>query len=62
MSVNGKEIYKLKADNSNVNFQVVFCTGSISNTSYYDESEEVSLKENVYDFPVNYDVVDKADS
>ena len=62
MFVKGKEIYKLKADNNNASFQVVVCPGSISKTFDYDESEEVSLKENVYDFSVNYDAADKSDN
>ena len=41
--VNGKEIFKLKADNKNVNFPTQFCLGSIL---------EMSLKGNVYDFSV----------
>ena len=39
--LNGKEIYKFKADNKNVNIQTQFSLGSISNKS---ELEEVSLK------------------
>lgn len=61
MFVNIKEIYKIKAGNNNVSPQVQFCPGSISNTFDYDNSEELSLKENAYDFSVNYDVVDKPD-
>ena len=41
---NGKEIYKFKASNKNVNFPSQFCLGSISNKFNYVESEEVSLK------------------
>ena len=29
--VNGKEVFKFKADNKNVNFPTQFCLGSISN-------------------------------
>ena len=60
--VHGKQIYKLKVDSSNVNFQTQFCLGSISNKFDNDESEEASLKENAYDFSVNYDVIDKPDN
>ena len=37
--VNGKEIYKFKASNINVNFLSQFCLGSISNKFDYVESE-----------------------
>ena len=50
MFVNGKEIFKFKADNANVNFPTQFCLGSISNGFSVTESREVSLNENVYDF------------
>ena len=57
--VNGKEIFKLKADNKNVNFPTQFCHGSISNGFSGTESTEVSLNRNVYDFSVNYNSIDK---
>ena len=47
--VNGKEIYKFKADNKNVNFPFQFCLGSISNECDCVKAEEVSLKGNMYD-------------
>ena len=47
--VNGKEIYKFKADRKNVNFPTQFCLGSISNGFGAAESREVSLKGNVHD-------------
>ena len=59
--VNGKEIFKFKADNKNVNFLTQFCLGSISNGFSATESREVSLNGNVYDFSVDYNSVDKSD-
>ena len=59
--VNGKEIFKFKADNKNVNFPSRFCLGSISNGFYATESREVSLNGNVYDFSVDYNSIDKSD-
>ena len=59
--VNGKEIYKFKADNRSVNFPTQFCLGSISNKFDCTESEEVSFKENDYDFSVSYDAFRKSD-
>ena len=41
--VNAKEIFQLKADNRNVNFQTQFCVGSISIGFTNTESREVSL-------------------
>ena len=35
--------------------------GSISKQFDYVQSEEVSLKENVYDFPVNYSAIDNSE-
>ena len=58
--VNGKEIYKLKACNKNVNFPSQFYLGSISNKFDYADSEEVSLKRNVYDFSVDCVAIDKS--
>ena len=48
--VNGKEIFKFKADNKNVNFPSQFCLRSISNGFSNTESREVSLNGNVYYF------------
>ena len=56
--VNGKEIYKFKANNKNVHFPNQFCLGSISNGFGATESREVSLKGCVYDFSV---AIDKPD-
>ena len=49
MFVNGKEIYKFKADSKNANFPTQCCLGNISNKFDAVESKEVSLKGNVYD-------------
>ena len=51
--VNGKEIFKFKAGNKNVNFPTQFCPGNISDRLGALESREVSLNGNVYDFPVD---------
>ena len=59
--VNGKEIFKFKADNKNVNFPTQFCFGSMSNGFSAIESTEISLNGNVYDFSVDYNSVDKSD-
>ena len=59
--VNGNEIYTFKASNKNVNFPSQVFLGSISNKFDYLDSEEVSLKGNVYDFSVNYCPIDKSD-
>ena len=57
--VNGKEIFKFKAKNENVNFPTKFCLGSISNI--FSATRELSLNGNMYDFSVNYNSVDKSD-
>ena len=57
--VNGKEIFKFKADNKNVNFSTQFCLGSIFIGFSATEPREVSLKRNVYDFSVDYNSIDK---
>ena len=59
--VNGKEIYKFKADNKNINFPTQFCLGSISNGFSNTEFTEVYLNGNVYDFSVGYNSIDKSD-
>ena len=60
--VNGKEIFKLKADNKNVNFPTQFCLGSIFNGFGAIDSREASLKGNVYDSSVDFDAIDKSDA
>ena len=44
MFVNGKEVYRFKADNKNVNFPAQFCLGSVFNGFSDNASREVSLK------------------
>ena len=50
--VNGKEIFKFKGDNKNVNFPAQFCLRSISNGFSATKSREVYLNGNMYDFSV----------
>ena len=59
--VNGKEIFKFKTDNENVNFPIQFCLGSISNGFSTAESREVSLNGNVYYFSVDCNSIDQSD-
>ena len=61
MSVNGKEIFKFKAGNKNVNVPTQFCLWNISNGFSATESREVSLIGNVCDFLVDYNSIDKSD-
>ena len=60
LSVNGKEIFKFKANNKNANFPTQFCLGSISNGFSNTESREVSFNGNVYAFSVDYNFIDKS--
>ena len=57
--VNGKEIFKFKTENKNVNFPTQFCHGSISNI--FSATRELSLNGNVFDFSVNFNSIDKSD-
>ena len=59
--VNGKEIFKFKADKKNVNFPAQFCLGSISDGFSNTESREVPLNGNVYNFSLDYSTIDKSD-
>ena len=59
--LNGKEIFKFKANNKNVNFPIQFFLGSIFNGFSAAESREVSLNGNVYDFSIDYNSIDKSD-
>ena len=59
--VNGKEIFKFKADNKNVNFPTQFRLGSICYGFGATESREISLKRNVYDFSLDNNAIDKSD-
>ena len=56
MFVNGKEIFKFKADNKNVHFPTQFFLESISNGFSNTESREVPLNTNVYHFSVIIDL------
>ena len=47
--VNGKEIFKFKADDKNINFPTRFYLGSISD-GFSNIESKVSLNGNVYDF------------
>ena len=58
--VDEKEVFKFKADNKNINFLTRFCSGSISDGFDANESREVSLKGDDYDFPVDFNAVDKS--
>ena len=58
---NGKEIFKFKADNENINFRHQFCLGSIQNGFSSTASREISLNGNVYDSLVDSNSVDKSD-
>ena len=58
--LNGKETYKFKANNRNVNFPSRFCLGSISNEFDYADSKEISFKGIVYGFSVDYSAIDKS--
>ena len=58
--VSGKEIYKFKAYNKNVNFPNQSRLGSISNKFDYVGAEEVSLKRYVYDVSVDYEATHKS--
>ena len=54
-----KKVCKFKANDENANFPSQFCLESIYDKSEYVESDEVSLKVNVFDFLVDYDAIDK---
>ena len=59
--VNGKEIFKSKADNESVNFLTQFCLWRISNGFSAAKSRAASLNGNAYDFSVDYNSIDKSD-
>ena len=54
-----KKVCKFKANDENANFPCQFCLESIYDKFEYVESDEVSLKVNVFDFLVDYDAIDK---
>ena len=58
--VNGKEIFKLKSDNKNVNLPTRICLGSISDGVSNTESIKISLNGNLYEFSVDYNSIDKS--
>ena len=59
MFVNGKEIFKFKAINKNVNFSAQFYLENISNGFSAIESEKVSWNGKVYDL-IDYGYIDKS--
>ena len=59
--INGKEIFKFKTINKNVNFPTQFCLGSLSNGFGATESREISSKRYVYGFLADYNAIDKSD-
>ena len=59
--INWNEIFKFKAYTKNVNFPTQFCLRSISYGFSATESTELFLKENMYDFLVDYSSIDKSD-
>ena len=59
--VNGKEIFKFKVDDKNVNFPTQFCFRSISNRFSATETREVFLNGNVYHFSIDYNSIHKSD-
>ena len=58
---NGKEIFKFKTDNKNVNPSTQFCLRSIYNGFSNTDSREISFNGNVYDFSVDQNSIDKSD-
>ena len=60
--VNEKEIFRFKVNNENINLPTWFCLGSIPDRRFdATEFRQVSLRENVYDFSVGYNAIDKPD-
>ena len=59
--VNGKEIFKFRSDNKNINLSTQFYLGSISNGFSAIESRVVSLNENTYNLSVDYNFFNKPD-
>ena len=59
--LNGKGIFKFKANNENINFLTQFCLGSISNEFSTTESRVGSLNGNIHDFSVDYSSIEKCD-
>ena len=59
--VNRKEIFKFKSNNKSVNFSTQFFLATVINGLSTTNYREVSLNVNVYDFPVDYNSIDKSD-
>ena len=59
--VSKKIIYKFEADKNNINFPTQLYLEHISKKFVAAESREVFLKENVHNFSVNYNAIDKSD-
>ena len=59
--VNGKEIYKFKASNKNVNIVTQFCLQRITNKFNHVDAEEIYLKGNIYDFSIGCNAIHKSD-
>ena len=59
--VNGKEIYKFKAGDKNVNLPSQLCLGRIFNGFSATESRELSLDGHECGFLVDYNSIDKSD-
>ena len=55
--VSGEKIYHFKADDKNF---CHFCLRRVSEKLHTVESKEVSLKQNAYDFSVDYNAIDKS--
>ena len=53
------KIFKLKADNKDINFPTLLCLGNLSKEFYVNESREVFLKENFYGFSAEYNATGK---
>ena len=56
-----KKIFKFKVSNTNVNFPIQFCLGSISNGFGATGSREISLQGNKYNLSVDYDAIQKSE-
>ena len=50
---NGKDVFRFKAENKNVNFPSQFCLGSIPHGFSNTEFREISLNGYLYDFSVD---------
>ena len=55
--VNGVEIYKFKANDSELNSYPV-CLGNIPKDFFTDNMEKTRLYRYVYNFPIDYDSID----